>query len=270
MNSPVMRYNGMEKEEQLPSIQVLGSKVHMVEIPDVLAQMERWIKDDPGTCHHVVNSGMHGVMAAHRDPKLHQIFKSVDLFALDGILMVLVARLRGFKIRKKYTGPDILWEFARSASENGYTNYFYGDEEPVLQRLEERLKSEFPNLQIVGHRSPPFRQLTPEEDAADVVAINQAHPDVLWVGLGMPKQEQWIFEHRGRLKTTVAMGAGAAFKFVSGDASRGPSWLRNMGGEWVWRLMGEPKRIWRRVLIDAPQFVVLVALELTGLRKFDR
>jgi N-acetylglucosaminyldiphosphoundecaprenol N-acetyl-beta-D-mannosaminyltransferase len=213
---------------------------------------------------------MHGVMAAHRDPKLRQIFKSVDLFALDGILMVLVARLRGFKIRKKYTGPDILWEFARSASENGYTNYFYGDEEPVLQRLEERLKSEFPNLQIVGHRSPPFRQLTPEEDAADVVAINQTNPDVLWVGLGMPKQEQWIFEHRGQLKTTVAMGAGAAFKFVSGDASRGPSWLRNMGGEWVWRLMGEPKRIWRRVLIDAPQFVGLVALELTGLRKFDR
>ena len=101
MNSPVMRYNGMEKEEQLPSIQVLGSKVHMVEIPDVLAQMERWIKDDPGTCHHVVNSGMHGVMAAHRDPKLRQIFKSVDLFALDGILMVLVARLRGLQDTKE-------------------------------------------------------------------------------------------------------------------------------------------------------------------------
>jgi len=84
----------------------------------------------------------------------------------------------------------------------------------------------------------------------------------------MPKQEQWLFEHRGQLKTTVAMGAEAAFKVSSGDASRGPSWLRNMGGEWVWRLMGEPKRIWRRVLIDDPKSVGLVDLELTGLRKF--
>lgn len=242
----------------------------MVEIPEVLARMEHWIENEPGTCHHVVNSGMHGVMAAHRDARLREVFKSVDLFALDGILMILVARLRGFKIRKSETGPDLLWEFARTASVKGYTNYFYGDEEPVLKRLEERLKCKFPNLNIVGHRSPPFRQLTPEEDAADLEAINQAAPDVLWVGLGMPRQEQWIFEHREHLRTAVAMGAGAAFKFVSGDVSRGPSLLRNLGFEWLWRLLSEPKRIWRRVLIDAPQFIGLVALELTGLRRFDR
>jgi N-acetylglucosaminyldiphosphoundecaprenol N-acetyl-beta-D-mannosaminyltransferase len=110
--------------------------------------------------------------------------------------------------------------------------------------------------------------LTPEEDAADVEAINQAAPDVLWVGLGMPKQELWISEHRAQLQTPVAVGAGAAFKFVSGDVNRGPSWLRNMGFEWLWRLIGEPKRIWRRVLIDAPQFIGLVGLEISGLKKF--
>jgi len=256
--------------ETPPSIQVLGTTVHMVEIPEVLALMEHWIKNEPGTCHHVVNSGMHGVMAAHRDTRLREVFKTVDLFALDGILMILLARFRGFKIRKKNTGPDILWDFARSASENGYTSYFYGDEESVLQRLEAQLISEFPNFKVVGHRSPPFRQLTPEEEAADIAAINQAAPDVLWVGLGMPKQEQWIFKHRAQLKVTVAMGSGAAFKFVSGDASRGPAWLRNLGFEWLYRLVGEPKRIWRRVLIDAPQFIGLVAMELTGIRKFDR
>jgi N-acetylglucosaminyldiphosphoundecaprenol N-acetyl-beta-D-mannosaminyltransferase len=260
----------MSKEGQPRSIQVLGTTVHMVEIPEVVSLMEHWIKDEHDTCHHVVNSGMHGVMAAHRDSKLREVFRSVDLFALDGILMVLVARLRGFKIKKKHTGPDILWEFARAASEKGYTSYFYGDEEPVLLRLEERLKGEFPNLQIVGHRSPPFRKLTPEEDAADVAAINQVGPDVLWVGLGMPKQEEWIFNHRAQLKTTIAMGSGAAFKFVSGDVNRGPSWFRNLGFEWLLRLLSEPKRIWKRVLIDAPQFIGLVALEMTGLRKFDQ
>ena len=218
--------------QENPSILVLGTKVHMVEIPEVVACMERWIESDQKICHHVVNSGMHGVMAAHRDTDLRSIFESVDLFAPDGILMVLLARLRGFKLKKKNTGPDVLWEFARSASEHGYRNYFYGDEESVLQRLDDKLMEAFPSLKIVGHRSPPFRQLTSEEDAADVEAINQAAPDVLWVGLGMPKQEQWISEHRGQLRVPVAVGAGAAFKFVSGDVSRGPSWLRNMGLEW--------------------------------------
>ena len=255
--------------EQPPSIRVLGTKIHMVEIPEVVARMEHWIKNDHETCHHVVNSGMHGVMEAHRDAKLRGIFESVDLFAPDGILMVLVARLRGFKLKKKNTGPDVLWEFARSANEHGYSSYFYGDEEPVLQRLEERLKCVFPGLKIVGHRSPPFRQLTPEEDAADVAAINLAAPDVLWVGLGMPKQERWISEHRAQLRVPVAVGAGAAFKFVSGDVSQGPSWLRNMGFEWLWRLLSEPKRVWRRVLIDAPQFIGLVVLDIIGVRKFD-
>ena len=256
--------------EQPPSIRVLGTKVHMVEIPEVITRMEHWIENDHGICHHVVNSGMHGVMAAHRDPKLGSVFESVDLFAPDGILMVLVARLRGFKLKKKNTGPDILWEFARSAGEHGYSSYFYGDEESVLQRMEDRLKDAFPGLKIVGRRSPQFRQLTPEEDAADVAAINQAAPDVLWVGLGMTKQERWIAEHRTQLRVTVAVGAGAAFKFVSGDISRGPSWMRNIGFEWLWRLFNEPKRIWRRVFIDAPQFIALVALEMSGLRKSGR
>lgn len=251
-----------------PSIRVLGTKVHMVEIPEVIACIERWVESDRDICHHVVNSGMHGVMEAHRDAKLRGIFESADLFAPDGILMALVARLRGFKITKKNTGPDVLWEFARTASEHGYSIYFYGDEEFVLKRLEDKLLGAFPSLKIVGHRSPPFRKLTPEEDAADLEAINQAAPDVLWVGLGMPKQEQWIAEHKERLRVPVAVGAGAAFKFFSGEISRGPAWIRNIGLEWLWRLISEPKRIWKRVFIDAPQFIGLVALEISGLRKF--
>lgn len=240
----------------------------MVEIPEIVARMEHWIENERDNCHHVVNSGMHGVMAAHRDPDLKEVFETVDLFAPDGILMVILARLRGFGIKKKNTGPDVLTQFARSASEHGYTSYFYGDEEPVLLRMEANLKETFPGMKILGHRSPPFRELTVEEQAADIDAINQMAPDVLWVGLGMPKQESWIAEHRSELNVAVAVGAGAAFKFVSGDVSRGPSWLRNMGFEWVWRLAGEPKRIWRRVLIDAPQFVFLASLELVGLKKF--
>ncbi|MDA0265290.1 MAG: WecB/TagA/CpsF family glycosyltransferase [Chloroflexi bacterium] len=258
-----------ETSSETPSFRVLGTTVHLVEIPQVVSRIEYWIEHDREVCHHIVNSGMHGVMEAHRDSGLRRVFESVDLFAPDGILMVLLARLRGFKIAKKNTGPNVIWEFARSASENGYSSYFYGDEETVLQSLETKLKEAYPDLKIVGHRSPPFRALTPDEDAADLEEINRAAPDVLWVGLGMPKQERWIFDHRAQLNVPVAIGAGAAFKFVSGEISRGPEWVQNMGFEWLWRLISEPKRIWKRVFVDAPQFIGLVALEITGLRKFN-
>ena len=240
----------------------------MLEIPEVVSSMEHWIENDRDICHHVVNSGMHGLMEARKDPSLRRVFEDVDLFAPDGILMVIVARLLGFQIKKKNTGPDLLTEFARTANHHGYTNYFYGDEEPVLQRMETKLKKEFPNLKIVGRHSPPFRDLTPKEEIADIEAINQAAPDVLWGGLGMPKQEWWISKHRNELKAPVAVGAGAAFKFLSGDVSRGPAWLRNIGFEWLWRFLGEPSHIWKRVLVDAPRFIVLVALEIVGLKRF--
>ena len=137
-----------------------------------------------------------------------------------------------------------------------------------MERLSAKLTSAFPGLQISGYHSPPFRALTPEEDEEIVNMINQARPDVLWVGLGMPKQEQWISDHRTALKAPVVVGAGASFKFLTGAVPRAPAWVRNLGFEWLWRLVQEPKRVWRRVVIDAPQFIALVFLQLTGMRKF--
>jgi N-acetylglucosaminyldiphosphoundecaprenol N-acetyl-beta-D-mannosaminyltransferase len=161
-----------------------------------------------------------------------------------------------------------MWEFGRVADNKGYKYFVYGDTEETLQLLAEKLTGAFPGLKIVGLHSPPFRSLTPEEDESIIANINQAEPDVLWVGLGMPKQERWIFEHRDRLNVPVAVGAGASFKFLSGTAKRAPAWASNWGLEWLWRLAREPGRVWRRVFIDAPQFVGLVALELSGLKKY--
>ena len=154
------------------------------------------------------------------------------------------------------------------ASQNGYKYFFLGDTEDTLERLSGKLISAFPDLQIAGYNSPPFRPWTPEEDEAMVDMINRARPDVLWVGLGMPKQEQWIFGHRTALKVPVVGGAGASFKFLSGAIRRAPAWVRNLGFEWLWRLVLEPQRVWRRVVIASPQFISLVFLQLIGLRKF--
>jgi len=254
--------------EQIPSIPILGSRVHMVEIPDVVRLMDRWIETEDQVCHHVVNTGMHGIMEAHRDPEFKAILNAAEIFAPDGILVVLIARFRGFPLRRKNTGPELMWEFSKTASEKGYKYFIYGDTENTLQLLAARLKEAFPGIRIVGLYSPPFRPLTAAEDESIVDAINQAGPDVLWVGLGVPKQEWWIHEHRDKLKVPVVVGAGASLKFLSGTVKRAPAWLRNRGLEWTWRLSHEPRRVWRRVFVDAPQFVGLVALELTGLKKY--
>ena len=247
---------------QIPFIRVLGTKIHMVELSEVVQLMDYWIRCEPNKCHHIVNSGMHGVIEAYKDAELGKVFDAVDLFAPDGILMVMLSRIKGFKIRKKHTGPDILWRFAELANELGYRNYFYGDEECVLQSMEAKLISRLPGLKIVGHRSPPFRPLTVDEISNDIDSINKAKPDVLWVSLGMPRQEIWISENQADLNVPVVVGAGAAFKFVSEDIKRSPSWMSNSGFEWLWRLSHEPARIWRRVFLDAPLFIVLVILEM--------
>lgn len=252
-----------------PSIQILGTKVHMVKINDVVSIMAKWIEAEPDLLHHVVNTGMHGIMEAHRNPVFASILNSAELLAPDGILAITIARFHGHKLQKKDTGPDLLWRFSEVADAAKYRYFFFGDTEITLKKLSEKLTSYFPGINIVGTTSPPFREWTPQEDAAMIEAINSARPDVLWVGLGMPKQEQWISDHRAFLNVPVVVGAGASLKFLSGTVSRAPTLMRNFGFEWLWRFAQEPQRVWRRVMIDAPQFVVLVTLQLIGLKKFD-
>ena len=240
----------------------------MIRMTDVIVEMARWIEEEPHRVHHFVNTGMHGIMEAHNDPEFGAILNSADLLAPDGILAILVARLHGYRLKKQDTGPDLLWRFSEIAHQKGFKYFFFGDTEETLQRLCDKISAAFPGLRIVGYKSPPFRAWTPEEDEAMVAAINHAKPDVLWVGLGMPKQEQWISRHRAALKVPVVVGAGAALKFLSGATPRAPALVCNLGFEWLWRLVQEPRRVWRRVIIDAPRFVGLVFLQMTGLRKF--
>ena len=251
-----------------PSFQILGTRVHMVRMDDVVTAMDHWIQTEPHRLHHVVNTGMHGIMEAHRHPQIKSILNSADLLAPDGILAVLIARLRGFALKKKDTGPELLWRFSEVGNSKSYKYYFYGDTEETLGLLSDKLKERFPDIELVGCFSPPFRPLTQEEDESAINAINQAKPDVLWVGLGMPKQEEWISDHREVLQVPVAVGAGASFKLLSGRVSRAPRWLSNLGFEWLWRLIQEPHQVWRRVFIDAPLFVGLVFLQWTRLKKY--
>ena len=252
-----------------PSIRLLGTRVHMVKMAEVMSAMDNWIADDHRRFHHVVNTGMHGIMVAHKDRAFKNVLNSADLLAPDGILAILTARFHGYKLSKQDTGPDLLWRFSETADKKRYRYFFLGDTEDTLEKLSIKLTAAFPGVQVVGFYSPPFREWTQEEDDAIVASINQCEPDVLWVGLGMPKQEQWISDHRTTLDVPVVVGAGASLKFLSGTLSRAPRIVCNLGFEWLWRLAKEPRRVWHRVLIDAPQYIALISLQLTGLKKFE-
>ena len=254
---------------EVPFISILGVRVNMVEIPQVIDLMEHWIKEEPGRCHWIVNTGMHGLLEAHKNPEFKQILNSADFFASDGFSVLWIARRNGFSLEKRVTPLDLIHEFCKVASKKGYKSFFYGDTEEVLNPLKANLKRQFTNLKIVGTYSPPFRPLTPEEDEEIVQMINKARPDVLWIALGLPKQERWIFEHRDRLDVPVVVGVGAVFKFLSNQVKPSPAWLGDHGFEWMWRLIQEPRRLWRRVFIYIPHFIALVILEMSGLKKFD-
>jgi N-acetylglucosaminyldiphosphoundecaprenol N-acetyl-beta-D-mannosaminyltransferase len=239
----------------------LGVRVHIVQIPDVVAIMERWIQTEPQKCHFIVASGMHALMEGRRDHNFRAILNSADLFIPDGYSLIWFARQRGFKMERRATGTGLMQEFCRVSAQKGYSNFFYGDTYDVLQQLRTRLRERYPGLKVVGIHSPPFRELTPEEDRHEVELINETKPDVLWVALGLPKQERWMFEHRDRLNVPVIVGVGAAFRFSSGKVKRAPSWMGEHGLEWAWRFIQEPRKLWRRALIDTPRFIYYAALE---------
>jgi N-acetylglucosaminyldiphosphoundecaprenol N-acetyl-beta-D-mannosaminyltransferase len=228
--------------------------------------MEQWIRER-GRPHWIAVTGSHGALEAHKRPDFRAILHSADLSIPDGMWAARVAAKKLSCETRQVRGADLLEAFCELASSKGYTNYFFGDTGETLALASGRLRKKYPGLQIVGATSPPFRELTPDEDAQIVERINRTNPDVLWVALGLPKQEKWIFAHRERLQVPVIVAIGAAIKFHSGKVQPAPLWASQSGLEWLWRFFHEPRRTWRRAFVYGPQFAALSLLELASLRK---
>ncbi len=251
------------------SVAILGSHVHILSCDDAVGAIEQFLTNRNGTCRQVVVTGFHGLWEAHKDPELHRILNSADLWVADGIAPVFVARLKGIRDMQRIPGAELMEAYFALANRKGYRSFFYGDTEDTLTRLTAILERKYPGHWVCGTYSPPFRPLTPEEDSGVVRMINGAEPDVVWVGLGMPKQDRWVFEHKNRLNAPVAIGVGAAFRFHARMVKRVPKMIGDMGLEWVWRFALEPRKLWRRDIIDGPQFLLHVAMELLGLKRYD-
>jgi N-acetylglucosaminyldiphosphoundecaprenol N-acetyl-beta-D-mannosaminyltransferase len=222
---------------------------------------------DRGERHHVSTCNVHTVMQCRRTPALRRRVNSAGLVTPDGMPLVWLLRSTGRPVSRVY-GPDLMLALCRAGLESGLRHYFYGGAPGVPERLADRLQRRFPSLQVAGTISPPFRELTPEEDETYVRQVNQARPDIVWVGLGTPKQDYWVADHVGRLNATALIAVGAAFDFHSGRLRQAPRWIQHSGAEWLYRLVQEPRRLWRRYLIDNALFAVHLALQRSGLRTY--
>ena len=246
--------------DKIPSIRILGVKVHLPTMNQALLVIDQWIINRD-KCRHLIASGMHGVMEARSNCEFRTVAEECDIFIPDGFSLVFIAKLRGFKTGGRVSGPDLMLRACQHAADNGYSVYFLGDTPETLDLLVSSLTEKLPDLKVSGYYSPPFRSLTELEKKEIIDTINNSQTDILWVGLGLPKQEMWIYEHKHNLNVPVAIGVGAAFKFISGQVKRAPHWIGNNGFEWLWRLLLEPKRVWKRVLITGPHFVFCIVKE---------
>ncbi len=250
--------------ERLPRANILGVGVSAIN-PDIAVEtVHHWIAN--GEKHYVCVTGVHGVTESSRDERLRQIHNEAGLVAPDGMPLVWVSRMMGFRQVDRVYGPDLMLAVCSKSAARGYRHFFYGGARGIPEKLAERLRDRFPGIQIVGTYSPPFRRLTQEEDEALVETINKSHADLVWVGLSTPKQEYWMAEHRTCLDAAALVGVGAAFDFHSGAKRQAPRWIQRSGLEWLFRLCAEPRRLASRYLRNNPLFLCMVAMQLLGRR----
>lgn len=235
-------------------IDILGSKINATNMKDVLSNVDLLIKSNKS--HYICVSNVHTVVTGIKDTQYRNITNTSSMSIPDGMPLTWVGRRRGHKDMSKCSGPDVMTELFELSEQKGYTHYFYGGTEDVLKLLEKKLKNNYPKLNIAGMYSPPFRSLNEDEDVEIINKINQLDPDIIWIGLGAPKQEIWMSEHVSKIKSSIIFGVGAAFNFHAGTVKRAPLWMQNHGIEWLHRLIKEPRRLWKRYLVTNVVFLV--------------
>jgi N-acetylglucosaminyldiphosphoundecaprenol N-acetyl-beta-D-mannosaminyltransferase len=250
-----------------PRVNVLGVGVSALNLDSAVAAVEQALLSQ--TKGYVCVTGVHGVSEAQEDPAFRAILNRSFLTTPDGVPMVWMGRLQGFRQMGRVYGPDLMLRVCESSAARGFTHFFYGGGPGVAEELKGRLEQRFPGLRILGTYAPPFRPLTAEEEAGLVRQVRALKPDVFWVGLSTPKQEKFMAQYWQRLEATLFFGVGAAFDFHAGRVRQAPRWMQRSGLEWLFRLMCEPRRLWKRYLKNNPLFVLRAACQLTHLRNYS-
>ena len=238
-------------------VDVLGVGISAINMDMALEAVAEWV--NAGERQYVCVTGVHGVMESQRDPDLLAIHNRSGMTTPDGMPMVWAGKASGADWMSRVYGPDLMLGVLAEGEKQGWSSFFYGGAADVPAELVSRLRERFPDMQVAGTYSPPFRPLTDEEVDEVAALINDSGADLVWVGLSTPKQERWMAEFRPRLDAPVLFGVGAAFDFHAGRVSQAPSWMQNAGLEWLYRLIKEPRRLWKRYLSNNPRFLMAVA-----------
>ena len=261
------RVSVMQTIEVPQRLNILGVGLSAINMSMALRQIDCWIREQ--AMQYVCIRDAHGIILSQSDSKLRRIHNEAGLVTPDGMPLVWLLKLAGHRYVGRVCGPDLMLALFEESREGRYKHFLYGGTQAVLTGLRGNLERWFPGVYVVGTYAPPFRSLTPEEDEMVGKLINDSGADIVWVGLGTPKQEFWMAKHRDRLHAPVMIGVGAAFDLHAGVKHRAPKFIQRSGLEWLYRLTTEPRRLWRRYLKTVPYFVFLLLCQILGLKRYS-
>lgn len=251
----------------IPKINVLGTSVAAVNLDVAVNLLSDWLSDDTAG-RYVCVTDVHCIMQSYRRRDVRDAYSSADICVPDGMPLTWVGRLRGHRTMNRVYGPDLMLRMLEISARSGYTNFLLGGAAGVADDLKQRMTQRFPGLEIVGTYCPPFRPLTDEEKTEMIDLVNRLQPDLLWVGLGAPKQDLFMAEFHEVLDCKIMLGVGAAFDFHTGRVRQAPRWMMRAGLEWLYRLCMEPRRLGPRYLRNNPAFLWHILLQSTGIRRY--
>ena len=247
--------NGLIKsidKYKIPVCKIMGVNIAAINMHWLIEFTKSNIKYLSGN--YMCVSNVHTTVMSYENKEYCDIQNGGIMAIPDGGPLSSVGRKRGFADMQRTTGPDYMGEMFKISAENGYKHFFYGSTEDTLEKLEEKLKEKYPGINIAGMYSPPFRSLTDEEDAGIVKMINAADADFVWIGLGAPKQEKWMAAHKGVINGFM-VGVGAGFDYFADNIKRAPMWMQKCNLEWLYRLLQDPKRLFKRYFITNTKFI---------------
>lgn len=227
---------------------ILNTNLAPLTFSEVVASIEKWI--DKRESKYVCVCNTHSLVTAYRNPSFKDVLANASICTHDGMPLVFATRLNGFKNQDRVDGPNLMLALSHLASQKQYRVMLFGNTNENLDRLEQNLKKKYSNLNIVGKLSPPFRKLSSKEEKEIEKSIHNKKPQLLFVSLGCPKQEKWMYSHRNSFSGTTMVGVGAAFDYINGDIKRPPIFFQKIGLEWFFRLLTEPKRLFKRYLVN--------------------
>lgn len=245
----------MLERRPFPICNILGVNIAAVDMSRTVGYIQKYIKELSGF--YICISNVHTTVMSYENEKYCAIQNGAVLALPDGKPLSIVCKRQGFPETQRVTGPDLMGEIFAISGENGYRHYFYGSTEDTIRTLRKQLEESYPGIEIAGCYAPPFRPLTKEEDAEVTKQINEAEADFIWVGLGAPKQEQWMYAHQGRVRG-VMIGVGAGFDYFAGNIRRAPMWMQKCSLEWLYRLLQDPRRLLKRYLVTNTKFMWLM------------